>query len=85
MTSRTTARFWECYRQLPVEIRDLARKNYRLWREDAYHPSLRFKPVGKGQWSVRIGIHYRATGRFSGANEFTWDWIGTHAEYDRLV
>ncbi|HEY5792473.1 MAG TPA: hypothetical protein VIS74_04190 [Chthoniobacterales bacterium] len=85
MTSRTTARFWGCYRKLPAEVRELARKNYRLWREDVHHPSLHFKPVSKGQWSVRIGIHYRATGRFSGSDEFTWDWIGTHGEYDRLA
>jgi hypothetical protein len=85
MTSRTTARFWECYRQLPGNVRDLARKNYHLWRDDPRHPSLHFKPVGKGQWSVRIGIHYRATGRFSGDDEFTWDWIGTHEEYNRLA
>jgi hypothetical protein len=34
MTSRTTARFWGCYRKLPEEIRSLARKNYALWRDD---------------------------------------------------
>jgi hypothetical protein len=85
MTSRTTARFWDCYRKLPQEIRHLARKNYALWNDDPGHPSLRFKPIGKGEWSVRIGLHYRATGRFADRSIFVWDWIGTHAEYDRLA
>jgi len=85
MTSRTTARFWKSYRDLPPEVQALAKKNYRLWHDDLRHPSLHFKPVGKGQWSVRVGIHYRATGRFDGADTFVWDWIGTHAEYDRLA
>ena len=85
MTSRTTARFWHCYRKLPQEIQRLARKNYTLWRDDPYHSSLRFKPVGKDEWSVRIGLHYRATGRFAEGAVFVWDWIGTHAEYDRLA
>jgi hypothetical protein len=31
------------------------------------------------------GLHYRATGRFSTGGIFVWDWIGTHAEYDRLA
>ena len=85
MTSRTTARFWHCYRKLPPEIRSLARKNYALWHNDPSHFSLRFKPVGNGEWSARIGLHYRATGRFADRAVFVWDWIGTHAEYDRLA
>jgi len=34
---------------------------------------------------LRIGLHYRATGRFADRAVFVWDWIGTHAEYDRLA
>jgi hypothetical protein len=32
----------------------------------------------------RVGIHYRAVGKFE-RDIFVWDWIGTHGEYDRLV
>ncbi len=81
--SRGTPEFWQLYRELPDEIRQVARKNYRLWQANAFHPSLRFKSVGKPNWSVRIGDQYRAMGRFSG-KEFLWEWIGTHADYDRL-
>lgn len=32
--------------------------------------------------SLRIGDHHRAIGRFVGP-EFVWQWIGTHADYDK--
>jgi hypothetical protein len=64
--SRGTSEFWRLYRGLPAEVRMLAQKNYRLWSANAYHPSLHFKSVGKLDWSVRVGGHYRAVGKFSG-------------------
>ena len=82
--SRVTPEFWNLYRQLPPDVRKLARKNYQLWREEPFYPSLNFKKIGGGKWSVRVGIHYRAVGKFEGSG-FVWDWIGTHGEYDRLV
>jgi hypothetical protein len=43
-----------------------------------------FKKVRDENWSVRIGNHYGAMGKFvEGA--FLWEWIGTHGEYDRLA
>ncbi len=80
--SRGTTEFWRLYYSLPDEVRRLARKNYRLWQENAFHPSLHFKPIGKPNWSVRVGDHHRAIGRFFGS-EFLWEWIGSHADYDK--
>ena len=82
--SRGTPGFWRLYRQLPPNVREAARKTCRLWLADALHLSLHFKKVGGGKWSIRIGIHFRALGRFE-ADGFVWDWIGTHADYDRLL
>lgn len=82
--SRTTPEFWKLYQNLPSEIRKLARKNYQIWREEPFHPSLNFKKIGRGKWSARVGIHYRAVGKFE-RDTFVWDWIGSHAEYDRLA
>ncbi len=82
ISSRGTGEFWKLYRGLPAEVRELARKNYRLWAANALHPSLRFKPVGKPNWSVRIGDHYRAVGKFVG-DTFIWEWIGTHEQYNK--
>lgn len=86
MTSRATRRFWASYRDLPTEIQEAARKAYRLFREDAQHPSLQFKKVHVREpvFSVRVTLGCRALGLFDG-DEIVWFWIGTHAEYDRLL
>lgn len=75
--------FWEAYRQLPPEVRELADRNFALLKSDPRHPSLHFKKVGK-YWSVRIGAHYRALGREADGN-LRWHWIGSHDEYDKLL
>jgi len=69
--------------ELPPEVRALAGKNFRLWLRDPRHPSLQFKKVG-GFWSARVGLDYRAIAKVSGETA-KWFWIGTHAEYDRLI
>ena len=76
-------KFWAQYAVLPRTAREVADKNYRLLREDSSHPSLHFKRVGKF-WSVRAGLHYRALG-IDVEGGIMWFWIGTHAEYDKLV
>jgi hypothetical protein len=76
-------RFWQCYRNLPQNIRDLADKNFELLKTDPKHPSLHFKQIGR-LWSVRVGRHYRALGTAK-EGEIIWFWIGSHADYDRLV
>ncbi len=82
IASSGTPEFWRLYRALPAEVKEVARKNYRLWQANAFHPSLHFKPIGKPNWSARVGQHYRAIGRFHG-DEFVWEWIGSHANYDK--
>jgi hypothetical protein len=82
--SAGTPDFWRYYRALPAHVRVAARKSFQLWKEDAFHPSLHFKKIGGGKWSVRVGIHYRAIGKFAG-DTMNWDWIGSHADYDGLT
>ena len=77
------ARFWQCYRALPVEIQALADRNYALLRSNPSHSSLHFKQIG-ALWSVRVGLHYRALATSAG-DDLVWFWVGSHAEYDRLV
>ncbi len=84
MNSRANARFWRAYRQLPSAVRTLARKNYRLWRQNPRHPSLRFKKVGVDLWSVRIGAEHRALAAEE-QGVLIWFWIGPHDEYQRLL
>lgn len=64
-------------------MRALADKNFDLLKENPRHPSLHFKRVGD-VWSVRVGIDYRALALPS-ADGFDWFWIGSHADYDRLI
>jgi hypothetical protein len=84
--SRATPRFWAAYRELPTEIRSLAQKAYRLFQENPGHPSLHFKKVHDRDpiYSTRVTLVYRAVGLLED-DEITWFWIGTHAEYDRLL
>lgn len=41
---------------------------------------MRFRP---GDWSARVGDHYRAVGYFEDSDTFIWTWIGTHEEYNK--
>jgi hypothetical protein len=68
---------------LPADVRALADKNFALFKADPRHPSLHFKRIGR-VWSVRVGDHYRALGT-EVDDGILWFWIGTHAEYDRIV
>jgi len=71
------------YKALPADVRDLADKNFALLKSDPRHPSLHFKKIGT-VWSARVGDHYRALGTEVKEGIY-WFWIGTHAEYDRIV
>jgi len=71
---------------LPAEVRRQARAAYRLFQQDPNHPGLRFKRVNLSEpiYSVRIGRDWRALGMRDG-NEIVWFWIGSHADYDKLI
>jgi hypothetical protein len=75
--------FWECYRELPASIQELADRNFELLKSNPRHPSLYLKKVGR-YWSVRVGRKYRALA-VKTEEGLIWFWIGMHAEYNRLV
>ncbi len=83
MNHFATPQFWRHYRQLSPEVRDIADKNFQLLKANPKHPSLHFKKIGK-LWSVRVGAHYRALG-LDKPEGVVWFWIGSHAEYDKLI
>jgi hypothetical protein len=68
---------------LPARIQSLARRNFELLKNNPSHRSLQFKTVGH-YYSVRVGLHYRALG-VSVPDGVQWFWIGSHADYDKLV
>ena len=83
MNHFASADFWVCYKKLPVSIQEVADKNFKLLKEDSNHPSLHLKKVGRF-WSVRVGIKHRALA-VEIDEGLIWFWIGTHAEYDKLL
>ncbi|MDQ2084290.1 hypothetical protein RA307_29225 [Xanthobacteraceae bacterium Astr-EGSB] len=87
MNSRATPDFWACFRELPDHVQARAQSAYALWTANPHHPSLQFKEIpaaGEGVWSVRVGIGWRALGVRRG-DEMIWFWIGSHADYDKLI
>ena len=121
MRSSRTKNFKKLFIALPQRVKETAKKNYALWQENLFHPSLEFKEIkSKGNiWSVRVGIGWRALGvvkaklarslarqrvvgvppivaTVEGApfgdagslvneDKIVWFWIGSHAEYDKIL
>lgn len=86
MKSYLTREFRRQFAELPGEVRERAREAYRLFRTNPWHPSLQFKKIHPSQpiLSVRIGLGYRAVG-VRREDAVYWYWIGSHADYDRLL
>ena len=69
-----------------MDVQQDARHAYRLFRANPAHPSLHFKKL-EGQddiYSARVGLDYRALA-VKKHDRLVWYWIGSHAEYDRLI
>ncbi|HXB39320.1 MAG TPA: hypothetical protein VNZ49_02190 [Bacteroidia bacterium] len=86
MKSVTTVRFRKAFSVLPSHVKDLTRKAFKRWKENSAHPSLQFKQIHKTQpvYSVRISLSWRALSVKQG-NAMVWFWVGSHAEYDKLI
>ena len=83
LNSSTTKSSRNRFRDLPPEIRRLARKNFELWLHNPAHPSLHFKKTGDF-WSARVGGNHRALAIWNG-DKVEWFWIGSHDEYEDLI
>jgi len=83
LTHHAAPSFWRCYDALPEAVRELADKQFALLKDDPRHPSLHLKRVGRFR-SARIGRQHRALA-VDVEDGLLWWWIGTHAEYDRLL
>ena len=71
--------------QFAKYVQNLADQNFVLLKTNSKHPSLHLKKVAK-YWSVRIGTKYRAIAvKLEKGLLWLWFWIGTHAEYDKLL
>jgi hypothetical protein len=59
MNNFTSPRFWRHYNALPPKIREVADKNFQLFKTNPQHPSLRFERKKPELWSVRVGGGHR--------------------------
>ncbi|MBN1901448.1 hypothetical protein JW926_09025 [Candidatus Sumerlaeota bacterium] len=86
MISKTTVMFREAFAKLPQEIQEQARKTYRKFKQDPWHPSLHFKKIHASIpiYAVRVGKGYRAVGQKS-SDAVVWFWIGSHEDYNNLL
>jgi hypothetical protein len=86
MNSCLSEDFLTCFARLPDAVKEQARKSYRLWKDDPSHPGVRFKRIHNSEpmYSIRVGKGWRALGLLDG-DTITWFWIGSHAEYDRII
>ncbi|NJM99662.1 MAG: hypothetical protein HC800_23205 [Phormidesmis sp. RL_2_1] len=86
MKSRTTTEFRRLFGDLPKQVQEQTRAAYRQFQDDPNYPSLRFKKVHPKLpiYSARISKSYRAVGQLDG-DTVIWFWVGSHAEYDRLL
>jgi len=84
--SRATRQFWRLFSNLPAEIQQEAKRTYQFFRDNPSHPGVHFKklPGHDNIYSARVGLGYRALSAMEG-ERVIWFWIGSHAEYDRLV
>lgn len=86
MKSRTTAQFRKSFAALPKQVQEQTRAAYRQFKENPNHPSLRFKKVHPELpiYAARISKNYRAVSQLD-ENTAIWFWVGSHAEYDKLL
>jgi hypothetical protein len=67
-------------------VQERCRAAYRLFLRNPRHRSLRFKKVHDSRpiYAVRVSRGYRALGIVAD-DEIEWFWVGTHADYDKLL
>jgi hypothetical protein len=86
LNSQLTEDFVARFAALPDAVKAQARKAYRLWRASPVHPSLHFKRVHAREpiYAARVSLGWRVLGLLEG-DTMSWFWIGSHADYDRLL
>ncbi len=86
MTSIITKDFKKLFQRLPENVKTIARKQYKIWKENQNHPSLYFKKVHEKLpiYSIRDGISWRVLGTIEN-DTMIWFWIGHHTDYDKIL
>ncbi|HLC15021.1 MAG TPA: hypothetical protein VJL89_02190 [Thermodesulfovibrionia bacterium] len=88
MKSIRTKGFKKLYSELPYEIKENAKKQYKLFKKNPNHPSLRTKMIGSTKnekfkvFEISVGMGYRAC-YFIDSDIYVWFWIGSHSSFDK--
>ena len=79
--------YWRGFDELPADIRKLAERNYKLWKEKPSHASLRFKQVHEKRpiFSFRVGLKHRTLGAQTPDGKIAWFWIGSFEQYKEII
>jgi len=83
MNSSVAPEFWALFNRLPPQLQAQARKQFSLWLDDHWHPSLHFKKVG-AYCSVRVDANHRALG-VERDGSILWFFIGPHDAYEGQI
>jgi len=80
-------RIFQTAAELPEAIQKQAELAFEHFVENPQHPGLQFKKIRghKNLYSARVDLNYRVMGNKTGTDTIVWFWIGTHAEYERLL
>ena len=79
--------YWDTFEDLPEDIKKLAEKNYKLWRESKNSPGLRFKQIHKSLpiYSFRVGMKHRTVGVETDDNKIAWFWVGSFETFNKTI
>ena len=84
--------FNKLYAKLPAIAQQVAKKSFKLFKANPYHPSLHLHDLRgrkngrhrEGSFSVSVSYRYRAIFvPVNGVN--VWYWIGTHEAYNNFT
>lgn len=70
-------------KKLSKPVQESSDRQFQISKQNPSHPSLYLKKVGN-YWLARIGMRYQALSVERNGN-LLWFWIGTHANYDKLL
>lgn len=81
-----SSQFEKSFGRLPIYIQKLARKKDKVFRQDAFHPSLETHKLGGelgNDWAYSVNKQYRVHFYFIDDNTVMYVNIGTHEIYKK--
>jgi len=79
--------YWESFDDLPEDVRKLAEKNFKLWKQNTLNPGLRFKQIHQTLpiFSFRVGMKHRTVGTETPDGKMVWFWVGSFETFSQSI